>query len=84
MDKKLTLKLDKTVIERAKKFASSRKISLSKLIENYLDLLTGINAEDVEISAFVKSITDGESIPADMSEEKAREEYIEYLDEKYK
>ncbi|MFV0346108.1 MAG: DUF6364 family protein [Bacteroidales bacterium] len=33
MDTKLTLKLDKTVIAHAKKYASNRKISLSKLVE---------------------------------------------------
>lgn len=36
MDKKLTLKLDKYVIERAKEYASSHNRSLSGLIEAYL------------------------------------------------
>jgi predicted HicB family RNase H-like nuclease len=36
MDAKLTLKLDKAVIEKAKIYAASHKKSLSGLIENYL------------------------------------------------
>ncbi|MFN5032770.1 MAG: DUF6364 family protein, partial [Flavobacteriia bacterium] len=40
MDTKLTLKLDKEIINRAKDYAESKKISLSKLIESYLQLLT--------------------------------------------
>ena len=40
MDTKLTLKFNSEVISRAKQYAKKRKISLSKLIESYLDSLT--------------------------------------------
>ncbi len=40
MDAKLTLKLDAEIIERAKLYAKETNTSLSKLIENYLNLLT--------------------------------------------
>lgn len=40
MNTKLTLNLDKKVIEEAKNYARSNRVSLSKLIENYLDSLT--------------------------------------------
>ena len=43
MDAKLTLKLDKDVIDRAKEYASSQNRSLSRLIESYLKSL--INKE---------------------------------------
>lgn len=36
MDKKLTLKLNQDVIVKAKKYASDKNISLSRLIEHYL------------------------------------------------
>ena len=36
MDAKLTLKLDKAVIDKAKDYAASRKRSLSRMIESYL------------------------------------------------
>ena len=39
MNTKLTLSLDEMVIEKAKAYASERKISLSKMIESYLSLL---------------------------------------------
>ena len=40
MDTKLTLKLNQEIIEKAKIYASEKKLSLSRLIENYLNSLT--------------------------------------------
>ncbi len=39
MNTKLTLSIEKEIIEQAKKFAAEKKITLSKLIENYLTSL---------------------------------------------
>lgn len=83
MDSKLTLKLNENVIERAKKYASSRELSLSRLIENYLDSITQEQNDDFDISPFVKSISSGKSIPADVDWKNSREDYIESLDKKY-
>ncbi|MCO5247757.1 MAG: DUF6364 family protein [Chitinophagales bacterium] len=83
MDSKLTLKLNGRVIERAKKYASYKKISLSRLIENYLDSLTHQQNEDFEISPFVKSIATGNSIPLDIDDKTLQEDYIDHLDKKY-
>lgn len=83
MDSKLTLKLNESVIERAKKYASAKKISLSRLIENYLDSLTNDQKDDFEISPFVRSIATGKSLSND-SDKVEKERYIEYLDQKYK
>ncbi|GAA4455188.1 DUF6364 family protein [Nibrella saemangeumensis] len=84
MDTKLTLKLNDEVIEKAKRYAASRKTSLSRLVENYLKSLTGRelpdDIEEIEISAFVKSMATGTSIPADID---LRKEYGAYLTEKY-
>ena len=77
MDSKLTLKLDENVIERAKKYASNKRLSLSRLIENYLDSLTQEKEDEFEISPFVKSISSGKSIPADFDHKK---EHLDYLD----
>lgn len=85
MDAKLTLKLNKEVIARAKEYAALRNKSLSRLIESYL--LSIINKEqsqtvnDIEISPFVKSITSGVNIPGDLDYKKA---YGDYLEEKHK
>ena len=85
MNVKLTLKLDKLVIEKAKEYASSQNKSLSKMIESYLKSLLAKepsdSKDDIEISPFVKSMQTGVKIPADFDHKKA---YGDYLAEKYK
>ena len=83
MDSKLTLKLNEKVIDRAKKYASNKKLSLSRLIENYLDSITQEENEDFEISPFVKSISSGKRIPADVDWKTLREDYTDHLDHKH-
>ncbi len=83
MDIKLTLKLDKYVIEKAKEYASLQRRSLSRLIESYLKSLIDTDISqpgDVEISPFVKSLKSGVKIPQDFDYKKA---YGEHLTEKY-
>ncbi|MBZ9731018.1 DUF6364 family protein [Salegentibacter sp. JZCK2] len=82
MNTKLTLKLNQEVIERAKKYASDQKLSLSKIVEAYLQSLTSEkNTEVLEISPFVKSISTGKKLPTDLDYKK---EYTDHLLEKYK
>ena len=83
MDTKLTLKLNQEVIEKAKKYALEKKLSLSKMIENYLNSLTTEKSEgkSLEISPFVKSLSSGINIPNDLDYKK---EYSDFLSEKYK
>jgi hypothetical protein len=82
MDTKLTLKLDQEIIEKAKHYASEKKLSLSRIIENYLNSLTSDKTnDDIQISPFVKSLSSGISIPADYDYKKER---ADYLDQKYK
>ncbi|MCB9227912.1 MAG: DUF6364 family protein [Chitinophagales bacterium] len=82
MDTKLTLKLNQNVIEKAKKYASNKKMSLSRIIEAYLQALTSENESDeFEISPFVKSIATGVEIPTDLDYKK---EYSDYLMKKHK
>jgi|WetSurSiteA1Bulk_404760.scaffolds.fasta_scaffold1006098_1 hypothetical protein len=40
MEVKLTLKLSKSVIEKAKQYAKKRKRSFSKLVEDYFTILS--------------------------------------------
>lgn len=85
MDTKLTLKLDKDVIGRAKEYASTHKQSLSRIIESYLQSLvskegTEADKDKIEISAFVKSMSTGIQLPADLD---AKKEYSGYVSEKY-
>lgn len=82
MDTKLTLKLNQQVIEKAKLYASEQKISLSRIIENYLNSLTsGKSDDDIQISPFVKSLSSGIQIPADYDYKNERSEFLE---QKYK
>ena len=82
MDAKLTLKLNQEIIERAKKYASHQNISLSRLIEAYLQsLTTESDTSEFEISPFVKSIATGKELPADLDYKK---EYTDFLMDKYK
>lgn len=82
MDTKLTLKLDQEIIEKAKQYASEKKISLSRIIENYLNSLTSEKTkDDLQISPFVKSLSSGIKIPADYDYKKDR---ADYLEQKYK
>lgn len=81
MDKKLTLSLDRTIIERAKTYAQSNNISLSKLIESYLSSLTGRKTNRTEITPLVESLSGVISLDKDFDE---KSEYIKFLIEKYK
>lgn len=82
MDTKLTLKLDQEIIEKAKHYASEKKISLSRIVENYLNSLTSDKENnDIQISPFVKSLSSGIEIPADYDYKKDR---VDYLEQKYK
>ena len=85
MDTKLTLKLDKFVIEQAKEYASLHKRSLSRIIESYLKTLINRDKNDdesgIEISPFVKSISTGVNIPAELD---YKSEVLKHLIEKHK
>ena len=83
MDTKLTLRLNGNVIERAKIYARNNKISLSKMIESYLDSLTRQKEEEEKnvITPLVESLSGVIDLPADFDYKK---EYRDYLEEKYK
>lgn len=80
MDTKLTLKLDKHIIENAKKYAKERKISLSKMVESYLNSITKESDEKVDITPFVESL----SGVINISKEDYKEDYSDYLNGKYR
>ena len=85
MDAKLTLKLDKEVIDKAKDYASSQHRSLSRIIESYLRSLIFKNnseAKDgIEICPFVKSMATGVNVPADFDD---KQEYSRHIEQKYR
>lgn len=81
METKLTLKLKAQVIEKAKDYASAHKISLSKLIENYLSNITTEKEEKLEISPLVKSLSGIIDLPNNRN---YKEEYKGHIIQKYK
>lgn len=81
MKKKLTLRLNSDVIEKAKDFARSQKISLSKMIESYLQTLTNQEDKKKSITPLVKSLSGVIELPDDFDYKK---EYRNFLEEKYK
>ena len=84
MDTKLTLKLDKSVIERAKIYAAEQKVSISSIVENYLKVITSmqINNKGIKISNLAKSFTiREEEAKIDLDYKK---ELQEILSKKYK
>jgi hypothetical protein len=81
MDAKLTLSLNKSVIEEAKLFAKSNGTSLSRLIESYLSRISSSEKKKDEITPLVKSLSG--VIELD-TEANIKDDYTDYLIEKYK
>lgn len=81
METKLTLRLRKSVIDRAKKYAHSQRISLSKMIEIYLESITASKEKEDETTPLVESLSGVIELDPDFDYKK---EYSNYLTEKYK
>ncbi len=79
MDTKLTLKLDKLIIENAKAYAKEKNISLSKMIENYLQAITNKQNKEIEISPLVQSLI---GVIGNQNEDE-KKDYTDYLSKKY-
>jgi len=80
MNTKLTLNLNKSIIESAKDYAKENSVSLSKLIENYLNSLTKKQQKETKVSPLVESLTG--IIPSE-TEAKNNDDYYDYLSQKY-
>lgn len=80
MDAKLTIRLNENVISRAKNYAKKRKTSLSKMIENYLDIVSKPESEESEFTPLVKSLSGVIKLPDNYNYKK---DYEEFLTQKY-
>ncbi len=67
MTTKLTLTVEKSVIERAKSYAKNTGRSLSEIIENYLTTITKESAND-ELSPKLKKLVGVVNLPKDFDE----------------
>jgi hypothetical protein len=81
VDTKLTLKLDQSVIEKAKDYAKKQRTSLSRLIENYLLNITREKETDSEITPLIRSLSGIINLPDDYNHKQG---YKDYLANKYK
>lgn len=81
MNTKLTLKLNKRSIERAKKYAQKNEQSLSMLVENYFNMIAekDFNSE-IEISPNVLELSGIINISANLD---MKSMYGKHLEEKY-
>jgi hypothetical protein len=81
MNTKLTLKLNKRAIDRAKKYAKKHKQSLSVIVENYFNIISEKeNGNGIEISPNVLELTGIIKLSDDVD---IQELYGKHLDEKY-
>lgn len=81
MDSRITLRLDKDIIEQAKEYAREHGTSLSRIIENYLKMVSKPRGRSIEVTPLVKSLS-GIAEPATEAElEDAR---LRHLMEKHR
>ncbi|MFK7797519.1 MAG: DUF6364 family protein [Aureispira sp.] len=82
MNTKLTLSLNKDIIQQAKIYAKEHNISLSFLIENYLQKLT--TEQQTASSTKVSIVHELSGIISLDTEDDLKDNYTDYLTEKYK
>ncbi len=79
MNTKLTLTIEKEIIERAKNYAKARNRSLSDIIENYLKALTKSEntPKNDKLSPLVKSLKGSFKMPENMDYKKEIQKRLE-------
>ena len=82
MPVKLTLSVEKSVIERAKRFSRRQNKSLSKLVEGYLRKLTGGQSGQEDITPKVAALS-GVISPGSLRRVR-KVDYAEFLTKKYR
>jgi hypothetical protein len=81
MQAKLTLSLEKDVVDRAKEFSRRQHKSLSKLVENYLRQIIRTGGTEEPVTPLVKELS---GLISPEAAEKRKEKYADYLAEKYR
>jgi formiminotetrahydrofolate cyclodeaminase len=77
MTTKLTLTVEKSVIEKAKSYAKQTGRSLSNIIEKYLESITLDEKNDRELSPKLKKIVGAVKLPKNFDEEKELRTFFE-------
>lgn len=76
MNTKLTLTVEKSIIEKAKSYAKYTGRSLSELIQNYLETITQVETPQ-KMSPKLKKIVGAVKLPKNFDEEKELRSYFE-------
>ena len=76
MTTKLTLTVEKTIIERAKSYAKNTGRSLSELIENYLESITEEKSNS-DLSPKLRKLVGSVHLPSDFDYDKELRSAIE-------
>ena len=71
MQKKLTLTIEKSIIEQAKYYAKRKGRSLSELIENYLITIVEEDKQKIHISPSVKKLQGSVNLPDEFDYKKS-------------
>lgn len=76
MSTKLTLTVEKSVIERAKSYAKNTGRSLSELVESYLETITQEGGEE-QLPPKLKKIVGAVKLPKNFDDKKELRAYLE-------
>jgi len=76
MNTKLTLNINKSVIKRAKSYAATRHISLSKLVENYLKSISELSSDSKVITPLTQELSKIVKNKVNIDFKKAKEDYL--------
>ena len=85
METRLTITLDETLIDRAKVYATRHKVTLTKLIEDYVEALAQREGEQtekttLELDPLVESLYGIATLPSQIDDKEA---YYDHLIKKY-
>jgi hypothetical protein len=81
MNVKLTLSLDRDIIDQAKEFARSRQTSLSRLIEDYLRQAVTPDNEVKQVTPLVARLS---GVIDSRKLGDSKNDYADYLEDKYR
>ncbi len=77
MNTKLTLSVEKSIIDSAKMYAKKTGKSLSEIIQNYLEKLTLDEEVDNNLSSKLSKIAGSVELPKDFNEKEELRKYME-------
>ncbi len=83
MQTKLTLRMDRRLIERAKAFAAARRLSLSRMVAAGFELLPHPDEEPPALSPWVLSLSGDSPAGRPASDEELRSEWLDHEQKKH-